>query len=160
MVILFFSLQRRPNSRHSVSSSTSAKLPTLSADQRARLTKLMKPRPLPKELLYSKWEIGMQEKYLIVLVRQKSSIVFFSFPNISYVLPTSPVCLSCCLRYRCSLFQVFLPLCTVVFTDVFFIFITRFTLESINGNEWANNWTIRDRFTSSCLYFMEQWRFL
>lgn len=48
-----FEETRRPNS-HVSSSSSSSKLPTLSADQRARLTKLLKPRPLPKEMLYSK----------------------------------------------------------------------------------------------------------
>lgn len=50
-----FEETRRPNSRSSsAASAASAKLPTLSADQRARLTKLMKPRPLPKEMLYTK----------------------------------------------------------------------------------------------------------
>ncbi|KAH3838098.1 hypothetical protein DPMN_111504 [Dreissena polymorpha] len=53
-IVQGFEETRRPNSRSSLSSASSAKLPTLSADQRARLTKLMKPRPLPKEMLYSK----------------------------------------------------------------------------------------------------------
>ncbi|WAR00870.1 F184A-like protein [Mya arenaria] len=53
-IVQGFEETRRPNSRSSVSSSSSVRLPTMSADQRARLTKLMKPRPLPKEMLYSK----------------------------------------------------------------------------------------------------------
>ena len=47
--------QRRPNSRVSSASVVStAKLPSLSAEQRARLNKLMKPRPLSKEMLFTK----------------------------------------------------------------------------------------------------------
>ncbi|XP_060564734.1 cytoskeletal protein Sojo-like [Ruditapes philippinarum] len=49
-----FEETRRPSSRISTSSSSSIKLPSMSADQRARLTKLMKPRPPSKEMLYSK----------------------------------------------------------------------------------------------------------
>lgn len=46
---------RRPNSRVSSASVVStAKLPSLSAEQRARLNKLMKPRPLSKEMLFTK----------------------------------------------------------------------------------------------------------
>ncbi|KAL4227710.1 hypothetical protein ACF0H5_013145 [Mactra antiquata] len=53
-IVQGFEETKRPNSRISTASSSSIKLPTMSADQRARLTKLMKPRPLPKEMLYTK----------------------------------------------------------------------------------------------------------
>lgn len=47
-----FEETHRPSSQLSYTSGS--KLPTLSEDQRARLRKLMKPQPLPKEVLFSK----------------------------------------------------------------------------------------------------------
>lgn len=53
-IVQGFEETRRPSSRISSSSASSVKLPNMTADQRARLTKLMKPRPPSKEMLYSK----------------------------------------------------------------------------------------------------------
>ena len=50
----FFFFQKRPNSRVS---SAGSRLPVLTQEQKNRLTKLMRPKPLPKEVLYSKWFI-------------------------------------------------------------------------------------------------------
>nr|XP_022309117.1 uncharacterized protein LOC111114882 isoform X7 [Crassostrea virginica] len=46
--------QKRPTSSRISSASASGRLPALTQEQKTRLTKLMKPRPLPKEMLYGK----------------------------------------------------------------------------------------------------------
>nr|XP_022309114.1 uncharacterized protein LOC111114882 isoform X4 [Crassostrea virginica] len=45
---------KRPTSSRISSASASGRLPALTQEQKTRLTKLMKPRPLPKEMLYGK----------------------------------------------------------------------------------------------------------
>lgn len=49
------SATKRPNSRVlSASAAARQSLPVLTPEQKHRLTQLMKPRPLPKEMLYGK----------------------------------------------------------------------------------------------------------